>query len=89
MSERATAQLYGWSLGGLFIAMLVLSGAFDNVSVVIRHTLIQLLTPDKMRGLLARAGMECIDVEGIAFSPTRVRFAAKVPPCIWSPSPIE
>ena len=30
--------------------MLVLSGAFDNISVVIRHTLIQLLTPDRMRG---------------------------------------
>lgn len=34
----------------LSFAMLVLSGAFDNVSVVIRHTLIQLLTPDRMRG---------------------------------------
>jgi MFS family permease len=34
----------------LSFAMLVLSGAFDNVSVVIRHTLIQLLTPDAMRG---------------------------------------
>lgn len=34
----------------LSLAMLVLTGAFDNVSVVIRHTLIQLLTPDHMRG---------------------------------------
>ena len=34
----------------LSFAMLVLLGAFDNVSVVIRHTLIQLLTPDAMRG---------------------------------------
>ncbi len=25
-------------------------GAFDNVSVVVRHTLVQLLTPDEMRG---------------------------------------
>jgi MFS family permease len=31
-------------------SMLVLAGAFDNVSVVIRHTLLQLLTPDPMRG---------------------------------------
>ena len=32
-----------------FVALL-LTGAFDNVSVVIRHTLVQLLTPDSMRG---------------------------------------
>ena len=30
--------------------MLFLTGAFDIVSVVIRHTLVQLLTPDDMRG---------------------------------------
>ena len=30
--------------------MLFLTGAFDNVSMVIRHTLLQLLTPDHMRG---------------------------------------
>jgi MFS family permease len=29
---------------------LVLTGVFDNVSVVIRHTLVQLMTPDEMRG---------------------------------------
>jgi len=34
----------------LSFVMLVFSGALDNVSVVIRHTLIQMLTPDKMRG---------------------------------------
>lgn len=34
----------------LSFAMLVLTGAFDNVSVVVRHTLVQLLTPDAMRG---------------------------------------
>lgn len=31
-------------------AMLCLTGALDNISVVVRHTLIQLLTPDAMRG---------------------------------------
>jgi len=30
--------------------MLFLTGVLDNVSVVIRHTLVQLLTPDQMRG---------------------------------------
>lgn len=34
----------------LSCAMLFLTGAFDNVSMVIRGTLIQLLTPDSMRG---------------------------------------
>ncbi|MBI3518154.1 MAG: MFS transporter [Bacteroidetes bacterium] len=31
-------------------AMLLLTGAFDNVSVVVRHTILQLMTPDNMRG---------------------------------------
>jgi hypothetical protein len=30
--------------------MLFLAGAFDNISVVVRHTLVQMLTPDHMRG---------------------------------------
>ncbi len=34
----------------LSIAALVLTGACDNISVVVRHTLVQLLTPDPMRG---------------------------------------
>jgi MFS family permease len=33
--------------------LLVLSGAFDNVSVVIRGTILQLYTPDEMRGRVA------------------------------------
>ena len=37
----------------LSFAMLVLVGAFDGVSVVVRHTLIQLITPDNMRGRVA------------------------------------
>jgi MFS family permease len=34
----------------LSMAMLILTGAFDNISVVVRHTLVQVLTPDSMRG---------------------------------------
>ncbi len=34
----------------LSFAMLLLTGAFDNISVVVRSTLVQLLTPDEMRG---------------------------------------
>ena len=30
--------------------MLFLTGAFDNVSVVVRHSILQLMTPDNMRG---------------------------------------
>jgi len=32
-----------------FVALLF-TGAFDNISVVVRHTLVQVLTPDEMRG---------------------------------------
>lgn len=43
--------VFGFSTNfGLSLAMLFLAGAFDNVSVVIRGTLIQVLTPDVMRG---------------------------------------
>jgi len=34
----------------LSMAMLALTGAFDNVSVVVRHILVQLATPNEMRG---------------------------------------
>jgi hypothetical protein len=30
--------------------MLLATGAFDNISVVIRHSILQLTTPDEMRG---------------------------------------
>jgi MFS family permease len=41
----AFSSNYYWSLFFLF-----LTGAFDNVSVVVRHTILQLSTPDQMRG---------------------------------------
>ncbi len=37
----------------LSLALLICSGMFDNVSVVIRATIIQLMTPDDMRGRVA------------------------------------
>lgn len=37
----------------LSFAMLVLTGALDNISVVVRGTLMQVLTPDNMRGRVA------------------------------------
>jgi MFS family permease len=40
----------GFILSGI---LLILSGAFDNISVVIRGTILQLYTPDDMRGRVA------------------------------------
>ncbi len=40
--------LSGWFW--LSFAMMFLIGAVDNISVVVRHTLVQMLTPDSMRG---------------------------------------
>ncbi len=37
----------------LSLAALAVTGALDNISVVVRHTLVQLLTPDPMRGRVA------------------------------------
>ena len=47
----AATIVFGFSTNFyLSLAMLFLTGLFDNVSVVIRHTLVQMLTPDEMRG---------------------------------------
>jgi MFS family permease len=37
----------------LSLTMLFMTGVFDSVSVVVRHTLLQLLTPDTMRGRIS------------------------------------
>jgi hypothetical protein len=37
----------------LSLGLLMLSGMFDNISVIIRATTMQLLTPDEMRGRVA------------------------------------
>src|ERR1019366_3409950 len=41
----------------LSLAALVMLGAFDMVSVIIRHTVIQLGTPDEMRGRVSAVNM--------------------------------
>jgi len=47
----AATIVFGFSTNFyLSLATLFLTGLFDNVSVVIRHTLVQMLTPDEMRG---------------------------------------
>lgn len=41
----------------LSLAMLVLLGAADTVSVIVRHTMVQLATPDGMRGRVSAVNM--------------------------------
>jgi MFS family permease len=41
----------------LSFLMLALTGALDNISVVVRHTLVQLLTPDSMRGRVSAVNL--------------------------------
>jgi MFS family permease len=41
----------------LSLFILIISGAFDNVSVVIRSTIIQFFTPDEMRGRVSSVSM--------------------------------
>jgi MFS family permease len=45
----------------LSIAMLVIAGAFDMVSVVVRQTLVQLRTPDEMRGRVSAVNSVFVD----------------------------
>jgi MFS family permease len=47
----AATVVFGLSRNpSLSFVMLLLTGAFDNISVVVRQTLVQVLTPDAMRG---------------------------------------
>jgi len=47
----AATAAFGWSRWFWFsLLMLFVCGFVDNVSVIVRHTLVQLLTPDEMRG---------------------------------------
>ncbi len=47
----AATIVFGFSQNlWLSMSMLFLTGVFDNISVVIRHTLVQLSTPNEMRG---------------------------------------
>lgn len=47
----AATVVFGLSRSfGLSLAMLFVVGALDNISVVVRHTLVQMATPDRLRG---------------------------------------
>jgi predicted MFS family arabinose efflux permease len=50
----AATIVFGFSRSlWLSLAMLFMTGVFDSVSVVVRHTLLQLVTPDTMRGRIS------------------------------------
>jgi MFS family permease len=54
----AATVVFGLSRNpALSFAMLALTGALDNVSVVVRGTLVQTLTPDAMRGRVASVNL--------------------------------
>ncbi len=100
--ERAGRNLL-WSVAGfgaaiivfglsrnfwLSIAALVLTGIFDNVSVVVRHSLVQLLTPDPMRGrvnavnsVFISSSNELGEFESATTAAQRVRLAGPM----WGP----
>ena len=54
----AATIVFGFSTSFvLSFAMLALAGALDNISVVVRGTLMQTLTPDEMRGRVAAVNL--------------------------------
>jgi MFS family permease len=64
----------------LSFAMLTLAGALDNVSVVVRGTLMQILTPDEMRGRVA-----AVNVVFISSSNELGAFESGVTAAWWGP----
>jgi 2-polyprenyl-6-hydroxyphenyl methylase/3-demethylubiquinone-9 3-methyltransferase len=55
------------------LSRLLMVGAAEAVGAIPKgtHNFDKFIAPDRMKALLAEAGLECIDVEGIAWSPTR------------------
>ncbi len=64
----------------LSFAMLMVTGALDNISVVIRGTLIQLLTPDTMRGRVA-----AVNSVFISLSNELGTFESGLTAALWGP----
>lgn len=80
----------------LSFAMLIVTGVCDNVSVVIRQTLVQLITPDQMRGRVSAVNLVfigCSNELGAFESGLTAQFFGTVPAIVgggvgpsWSPS---
>lgn len=70
----------------LSVFFLFLTGVFDNVSVIIRGTIVQLLTPDHMRGRVSSVNSIFIGSSnelGAFESGTAARFMGLVPSVIF------
>ncbi len=71
--------MIGFGMSDLFwvsVILLALSGAFDSVSMVIRATMMQLLTPDAMRGRVSSVNSMFI-ISSNEIGAFRAGFAAK------------
>lgn len=55
------------------LSKLLMVGLAEGIGTIPKgtHDFEKFITPDRMKLLLAAAGLECVDVEGIAWSPTR------------------
>ncbi|NUQ00741.1 MAG: MFS transporter, partial [Armatimonadetes bacterium] len=59
----AATVVFGLSQSfALSLVMLFLTGMLDNISVVVRHTLVQVLTPDEMRGRVSAVNQVFISI---------------------------
>lgn len=70
----------------LSMAMLFLAGGLDSISVMIRHTLVQVITPDYLRGRVSSINGLFIGVSnelGGFESGTVAKFIGPIPTVIW------
>ena len=70
----------------LSLAMLFLTGAMDNISVVVRHTLVQLETPDSIRGRVSAVNSMFIGASnelGAFRAGMQAAWMGIVPSMIW------
>ncbi|MGA2796033.1 MAG: MFS transporter [Thermoguttaceae bacterium] len=79
----AATIVFGFSKWYLLsMLMMFLIGALDNISVVVRHTLVQMLTPDSMRGRVSAVNNIFIvasnDIGGVESSVTTWLFHSAV-----------
>ena len=74
----------------LSFAMLILVGAFDNISVILRHSLIQMETPDWVRGRVLAVNnifISCSNQLGAVESGWAAALLGTVPSVVAGDSP--
>lgn len=90
----AATLAFGLSKNFYFsFAMIFLIGAFDNISVVVRHTLVQVLTPDHMRGRVSAVNNIFIgasnELGGLESGLTAKMFASAALTMGWAQTQME